>query len=877
MTGDLNISPLTEKSCNLVYQFHENKTDKEEDNILLIGLPKKGRFSFLIAIDILTRLLKDDLTKIKVSSHLRSLNRGDKIIFFESKRAEFISFNQTSIKFKSKYYGLEPFRKTETQNLSILYGSSIKKYNGGAKTIHTIKDILSKALERRGKTTARDKLLLNVQSTKKLGVPSGLLKSKVMLISGNGRKHKFEIWAEEIKIYEESIRSLFKENLIIEKDLNKFKDFFSSDAKSNRIKYNKFAINKLFDCAGRFPDLADNVLELIYEFERGDYNEASIIDLRADIKTLYGETEDVFEILINKIPKHSSPLPSGVKIVIIDSLDIVENYPNVIKGLATLNIKVVCAYDLNDISENNPFPNSPRYFWTREKIQSITQDDYPKVLIDIKLFNSALRYSQQNFTVKVYEDGGLSELYWKIYNKINDIDGEENMVKLFWLTVHPLYYLIKNSPNLDNDIKFKLLDSFNTDLQSILTENSNTGDLFKEFIVKAKVFGNNKILESGNVYSQTIMVSSEEINLPQNEENENLTFVKNADSTYETIIFSGIPYKEYQLKLIDNLVRSCAIPKIKFLCWEKEYSHLLKILHSIEKSDWLQDSIILELIQQSDCPINFDKRDIIKVDQNLPLSKLELIDNQEYEKLSQKQSTYYHSRFKGKSGTYTKKSVTVYLKSNKWIYIPKNDKIYFIDSTNGTIGQKKGSKIKKFDVIVLFNIAKRDLRTIGSSNENMDNVFNDLEIWSNALAELFKSCNKDYSVLEEKLLKYKTEERKKANPNRINLIRWLDDNDLTLAPREYNLEIILDAAGLLHEKQKILVASKKISLYERKFRKNIKKEISNKANEFLVTEDEVITKELFVSGVSVIINACKVMSIDNEVLDIDNTYVKKII
>ena len=121
------------------------------------------------------------------------------------------------------------------------------------------------------------------------------------------------------------------------------------------------------------------------------------------------------------------------------------------------------------------------------------------------------------------------------------------------------------------------------------------------------------------------------------------------------------------------------------------------------------------------------------------------------------------------------------------------------------------------------------------------------------------------------------EERKKANPNRINLIRWLDDNDLTLAPREYNLEIILDATGLLNEKQKILVASKKISLYERKFRKKIKKEISNKASEFIVTEDEVITKELCVSGVSVTITACKVMSIDNEVLDIDNTYVKKII
>ena len=159
----------------------------------------------------------------------------------------------------------------------------------------------------------------------------------------------------------------------------------------------------------------------------------------------------------------------------------------------------------------------------------------------------------------------------------------------------------------------------------------------------------------------------------------------------------------------------------------------------------------------------------------------------------------------------------------------------------------------------------------------MDNVFDDLEIWSNALKDLFKVCNYDYNRLEEKLLLHKNSKRQKANPNRINLMRWLDDNDLTLAPREYNLEIILDAAGLLYEKQKVLFASKKISLYERKFKKSIIKEISKKASDFIVTEDEIITNELCVSGVSVVITACKVMNIDKEVLDIDNTYVKKII
>jgi hypothetical protein len=313
LIGDINTSPLTEKSSNLIYQFYENRSDKQQENILLIGLPQKGKFSFLMAIDILTRLLKNDLAKTKISTHLRSLNKGDKIIFFESKRAEFISFNQTNITFKSKYYGNEPFKKAETQRLSILYGSVIKKYTGSANTLHTVKDILSKAVERRESISARDKLLLTVQSTKKLGVPSGLLKSKVLLVTGNGNKNKFTKWAEEIEIYEDKVASLFNENLIIEKDLNKFKDFFSSDAKANRTKYNEFAIEQLYKLANNYSDIEDEVLELIYEFERGDYNEDNITEIRDDIKTLYGETEEIFEILIHKMPRYSSPLPSGIK------------------------------------------------------------------------------------------------------------------------------------------------------------------------------------------------------------------------------------------------------------------------------------------------------------------------------------------------------------------------------------------------------------------------------------------------------------------------------------------------------------------------------------------------------------------------------------
>lgn len=881
MIGDLKTSLLTEKSCDLIYQFYKNKTDAASENIIFIGFPKKSNFSFLLAINILTRLLKDDLLKVKVNTHLRTLEKGDRVIFFGKKRAEFHSFTNKYIHFYVKgheYFGSKRMITKVKVYLPLIYGNHLRKYEGKAKSYHYLTDIIKTTSESRGNIRAREKLFLKDPATQALGVPSGLLKSKVLLITGNGDKHVFEKWAEETEIYKENIRSIFKNNLVIEKDLEEFKNFFSIESISERKKYNDFAIKRLFEIAADYPDLEDDVLELIFEFERGDYNQENLVGLKEDIKSLYDAELDVFNILIGKLPKNSSPLPSGLKMVIIDSLEVVQNYKSVIEGLISLKIKVICTYDLYDFTLSNPFPHSPKYFWNRRKIKNLENFQKTKGFIDEKLHYRGQYYSKQNFTVRIYDDDdGFADLYWKIYNQIKIVNGKENLVELFWNKVHPLYYLIKNSPNLDTNIKFKYVESVEGELYSIKTDESEIEELFQEFVKKAKTLDINKSLPSGNVLSQEITLGSEALCIPINSSSENLTFIKNVDYYRESITVSGIPYKEYQLKLVDNLIKDCFVPKINFLCWRKESSYLLKIIRSIEKSQWGQDTLIIELANQAKCPIDTNSETVVKIENNCQIPTFTENDSNEYEEVTQKQSSYYHSKFKGSKGAYTKKSLTVYLKSNKWIYIPINDKVYYFDSIKNKIRQKKGNKLDKTDIIILFNISKRDIRAIGSNNENMDRVFEDLEIWSNALNMLFKDYNKNYKSLENKLRAYKTKNREKANPNKINLSRWLDDNDLTLAPWVHNLEVILEAVDLIHEKQKVLAASKKISRYEKKFRKNIKKEIFRRSNDFIVEQDEIITKDITVNGVSVEVTSCKVLSIDKEILDIDNFYVKKIL
>lgn len=880
MIGDLKTSLLTEKSCDLIYQFYENKTDAESENIIFIGFPKKSNFSFLLATNILTRLLKDDLLKVKVNTHLRTLDKGDKIIFFGKKRAEFNSFSAKYIHFHVKgheYFGNRRMITKVRAFLPIIYGNYLRKYKGTATSNHSLKDILIAASERRGNLRAKEKLLLNDKAAQALGVPSGLLKSKILLITGNGNKYKFKKWANNVKIYEESVKLIFKENLVIEKDLKNFKNFFSVENISERVNYNDFATSRLFELANSYPQLEDPILELIFDFEKGDYNQENLFELREDIKTLFGDELNIFNVLIERLPKYSSPLPSGLKMVIIDSLEVVQNYKSVIEGLINLKVKVVCTYDLNDFKLSNPFPFSPKFFWNREKIKTLINSQNQQDFTDKNLFNRALCFSNHDFLVSIYDDEGFADLYWRIYTQIKDTEGKENLVALFWTKIHPIYFLIKNSPNIDRELKNKCLDSLENDLCVYKNGTARIEDLFQEFIIKAKSINNRKVLENGNVLSQEITLGSQAILLPNGVKNESLKFIKNVDSHREGITVSGIPYKEYQLSLVDDLIRNCLVPKIKFLCWGREFTYLKKIILSIEKSEWHEDRLITTLAKQSACPIDTDKRSTIITENDFRIPTLPEEDSYEYEEVAQRQSSYYHSRYKGENGSYTKKSVTIYLKSNQWIYIPINDNVYFFDQNKNTIGQKKGSKLIKSDIIVLFNISKRDIRSIGSSNENMDRVFEDLEIWSNALDRLFEGSNKNYATLENKLKAYKTEVRKKANPNKVNLSRWLDDNDLTLAPWIHNLEVILDAADLVHEKQKILAASKKISKYERQFRKSIKKEILRRSHEFIVEEDEIITKSITVNGVSVKVTSCKVLSIDKEILDIDNSYVKKII
>lgn len=885
MIQSFKTSSLTKKSCDLVYEFYKNNAENTNENLLFIGLPRKYHFSFLIAIKLLTILFKHDLDKVKINTHLKTLKQGDKIEFFGEKRAEFIRYSNKYILFYARgyeYFGSKRIVSKVRCKIPLVYGNYLKKYTGNAKTYHTLSDILKTASEKRGTISAKEKLLLENKNSRNLGVPSGLLKSKVLLISGRGNKNKLDRLSKQIKIYGESIQSIFGSNLIIEKSLENYENIFSASATAERINYDKHASKLLWELANEYPELEVEILKLIIEFERGNYSKQDLLDLKNDVKILYNKEPSVFEVLIGRLPEESITLPTGLKLVIINSLEVVQNYQRVIKGFKELGIKVVCTFDLYDLSYSNPFPNSPKYFWNRKKISLLARENkqyFEKLgsINDKHIWNRALTYSKRKYTINLYDDDRLAELYWKIYRYIRVIDGKEKLVELFWTKIHPLYYLFKNSPNLKETTRLEYLKPLANDLRNITTDGSTIEKLFVKFINRAKGFENNKTLNKGQILSQEINLDSESLSIPYNTNKKSLKFFKNIESYKYNLIIPGIPFKEFQLKLIDDLVKSCYAQNLNFLCWQSEYSYLKNLIHRVEESDWLEDNSINKLAEYAGCSIKIEsKNNIVTKDYRKEIISIDE-DDVDYEEVDQKQSTYYHSKFEGELGAYTKKSVTAYLQSNKWIYIPLNDYVYYFNRRENTINKKKGSELNKSDTLVLFNISKEDIRTVGSSNEDMDQVVKDLEVWSDALRTLYNNSGKSYYRLEKRLRPYVTEARPNANPNRINLMRWLDDNDLTLAPWKDNLGVILEAAGLYHKKQRVLSANKKIRTYERIFKSNIRREVFKRVDEFKVKEDEIITKEIFVDGVSVEVTTCKVLNIDKEKLNIDNRYVKKIV
>lgn len=884
MIGNLKISKFTRKSCDLVYEFYKDCSDDINQNLLFIGIPGKDILSLIISIDVLSKLLKDDLEKVKVNAHLRTLKPKDKIIFFGKARAEFISYKEKYIHFYSKgfeTYGNKRMPIKERNYLPLIYGNYLRKYNGRAKTYHLLTDILSAASDKRGRTGAREKLFLRDKYSRRLGVPSGLFKSKVLLVTGRGNKVKFDNLTEKIQIYEESIKSIFDGNLIIKKNLEKYKNIFSEEATHERLRYDKFANDQLWRLIDDYPELEDDIFEILLEFEKGSYNKQELLDLKNNFKIIYDKEPEIFNVLLGRLPKSSITLPSNLKLVVINSMEVLQNYQRVIQGFKKRGIKVICTFDLFDFSIHNPFPNSPSYFWNRSRIKKINSEERPSSdesnsFTDKELWYKALTYSLRKYKIYIYDDDGFAKLYWKIYRSIKVVDGKENLVDLFWKKIYPLYYLLKNSPNIEEYIKLKYLNQIKNELEN-LVDKSELQQLFLEFIRRVETFKNRKILQRGNIFAQEINFGSEKLYIPNNRNIKKLKFHKNLRCNVNRFIFTGIPYRDYQLKIIDNIIKNCHGWKLHFLCWKNEYSYVKKIIEGIEKSSWKEDSLITKIAKRAYCPLDIEE---VKVISKKDLRD-EVLDQNEndhsYEEESKAQSNYYHSKYKGIGETYRKKSITVFLKSNKRIYIPIKDKVYYLTDEESSIKQKKVRDLRESDTLILFKISKEDIRKIGSENENIDEVFNDLEIWSNALESLYKSCGKNYGALEQKLMRYKTNTRPKANPNRTNIIRWLDDNDLTLAPWDDNLEVILEAAGLLHKKNIIKKANKKIRSYEAKLKEDIKKEIFIRVNEFLVEEDEIITKEIFIDGVSVKITTCKVFSIDKEIVDIDNNYVKLIL
>src|SRR5699024_547692 len=150
-----------------------------------------------------------------------------------------------------------------------------------------------------------------------------------------------------------------------------------------------------------------------------------------------------------------------------------------------------------------------------------------------------------------------------------------------------------------------------------------------------------------------------------NRNNKKLKFFRKIKSNKKRLIFPGIPYKEFQLKLIENLIKSCHVQSLHFLCWQNEYSRLNNLIQRIEKSEWLEDNSIVNLVEYAGCPIEVEPKDSIIIKDYRKELTLLIENDVNYEEIDKKQSAYYHSRFKGNLGAYTKKSVTAYLKSNK--------------------------------------------------------------------------------------------------------------------------------------------------------------------------------------------------------------------
>jgi hypothetical protein len=884
----MKFSSLTEKTFDFI-----ESCCKEELRPIFILAPSKRDFALSISIKILQKRWIEDL-----DNQQNPYIPGDKINItippnlIKNKKTINLYAEVTAVVNNSKVeLCFNPDDKTPTKyglyiNFVNKYGIKINKNVKLSKGSYFIKNI----------KLLRESDISNNPWANFLGVKSPVthsqLPSKIYLITGRG---KVEFTRSQIEVIE--FKDAIKGGLIVKESLKDFAESLRKDYDS-QLKINSFC--QIFNSIFSFDfEIGEENLNkyLISINEILNQRNLDFFKLRSTLFQFMGELIDYEysdeQESLNNIVKEFLPESSITSLdfsfakgIIIDGIDMIDSYTDLIKKLLILKIPVIVLSDYSNYNvkrkelTSNFFRSFSNVFilnWNNAKIAflDVLQDDAE--FIDKEALNLCKKYFNQSVTIQGFcDDSKIIDIFFnaiEIRLMLFRIDGFEGIKNIYSIYLRPVVYCVKNSPGpiivteemINSVITFqssyeKCRDQLKAYSPLIVSLFDRFLDLF--YVKEGLIFNSKKIgqLPDGSfLFEQGFnRLSGRELQVDRR---------INGDTKNTTIVFSGTPFEETKFFYLRKALFE-SFDSVYFLgfCREAENMYKNLFINTVTFNNKINDTLPNDYNPFWD--LRFDlKTNTIYL--NEECSEFENGNDQFKEEIDfdKGQDLIDIARYQidhGSDGTSddadkdSKVAVNILeLDGNKSVFMKKaGARKLLVLKGNGDFVKAEYDEINPGDRVFTYFFTRQDTLAMRGENSVDESVFQDLDIWFEMLKKLWNEFDQNYTVLSEMLINLKEKMKiNYSNPEPSNLRNWMHKDRIINAPEEENLKLILYAAktpNVEEEFKKIMNAKKKVEKLDRHNRENIKLQIEKFINRNNLAESDNFS--IMINSISIIVN-----------------------
>ncbi|TDK42837.1 hypothetical protein [Algoriphagus formosus] len=902
--GDYKFSPITKLTTGMSLEYC--KLVKEQKCLkkpFLFCLPEKKAAALWASISILTNYYLEDY--VNIGDEGIAFQEGEKVMIYGCvAQIVRIQNGKYFLKFKGNaVFQLNDKLKNQLSRANQSRALNLhSRYTQKRKEAKKNRNPISKILY------PKDEVFINQRN----------LKSKILIVAGRGQVKKFHHYLDTVEIYGEKLQKVFPEgeNLIITPDLKRFKIDENSDSAISEARFVEIlekALNK-----ESFYKAKIEINELVDMYRIHNQITQEFDQLFSDLKENYIEIIPQLKILDDNYPGPTENLHDHIRAVVLNDVSQLIDYPNTVKYFLKKSIPVIVFSDRHVINTQDIgfykslFQETEDLFqlnWNKKKLSTIKElgsevledvdlyeyDDGTSyyidptsgneipwtedVFIDQQLWDQAMRYEDQVINIESYKGCTLDTLAPRLVKQVRVLEEFEVLQKSFYRNFFPALYALKNSQSSNESVR-KLINAFRCDFEMVVDHlPTDVSQDFLKAIAEADKFSvNSKDLKSEvDVFSIgiptdlgenfTIPLGFEEINLP-NEQS-------------ERIVFTGYPYDEFRSNHLINSVNKYFIPEIKLKCWPNEASLTYNYLRRRIEAGYFND-ILPEGIDLNE-DLRIESEDDIESEINHFLScsnKTAFVDQSE-DDIAQ----IHQFKYKGfltsqeSSTTWKVKCDVLNFENGDFMFLSRGSTILCLsEDLHGKmkVYKKNADLFLPGDVVFRYIKDRTAYLEISKKDPEVGKSYKELDIWKNALNDLYSKQGHSTKYLESFLIQHRDEHKLKGNPVHTNLERWLFDEEI-ISPDEDNLRLILSAAEVSKIEERLAVLDKaykiatahRISLSTR-IKKEISKELSRKAE---MNGDFKIN----VDGESIEVETRIIASVDRNGIQVDYHNTRKIL